>query len=246
VADFLTNISTMVSIAKAGGCQVVLVNFGLWYTQAQAGVRGQNSINYDQGARYRSAVLRLAAEQGCKLVDLPEILGPIWASYVNGATYSPNLNGQGDPVVFDNIHPSTMANRLIGRRIAEAIMGALIPKRDGMSLPNIPLAAVSNGWAVSLEAPFASIDAAGMVTFNGVVNDPGGATKASGTVILTLPAFLVPDRPMRRRCVCQVASENGYLQVDPANGQVSVFGITSSTFVDLGCLGWGLDKRFTL
>jgi hypothetical protein len=241
VASFLSNVTSMVNFCQAAGVYIVLCDFGLWYTQGQAGTRGQASSNYEKGALYRSAVRRLAAERGIKLVDIPTLLGPVLANYVNSAL-SPNMASAGDPVVYDNIHPTTIANRLVARAIAAAVAGIYFPANKGMQLPNVALNATSNGWAVTTQAPYLSVSSDGIVKLDGLVNDPGGATHTDGTTILTIPTAFAPQRTMRFRAFAQNTAEYAGVNVD-ATGAVKIYGLAASTYVALDGLCWPLDNR---
>lgn len=237
---FISNVQTMINLCKTAGLPVVLVKFGLWYTQTQAPGRGQPSVQYQWGAAYRSAVARLAAENGVKLVDLPEVLGPIVSYYVNPNLHL-NMVDKGDSVVWDNIHPTTAANRLIARTIAKAIMGVITFKVT-KDVPDMPVISATNNWLINNDDTRATIT----VTHDGQVSCYGRIWRSTGvfvdgTVIAKLPSNIAPLATVEST----VASD----QTSPvrvtikANGDIAVYGATTTlNYLSLGGIGWRMKR----
>lgn len=235
---YLSNITAMLGLCT--GKIVVFLDFGLWYGQAQAGARGQAATNYDGGAQYRSALLRLCAENGVKLVDIPSIEGPIVANYVNNAL-SPDMTTAGDTTVYDNIHPTTTLNRQVAQSITKAILGVIFQPVT-FCKPSTALTDVQNGWDISIQAPFYQVSESGVVTIDGIVNDPGGATHTDGTTILILPQNIWPSRNKRFRAVTQATADYGLIFVSTA-GEVQIFGVATATYVSLDALVWDINNE---
>lgn len=124
IGSFDSDLRAMLTQCASANCKVVLGMPSLWYTQSQAGVRGQASSNYGRAAPYRQRVRRIAADFGAtvRCIDEATLHGPALAHYVN-ASLSPSLIGAGDPVLYDNIHHTTRANERIGYEYARAIAG---------------------------------------------------------------------------------------------------------------------------
>jgi hypothetical protein len=235
---FLSNITAMKAYVVGNGCSVSFSIFDLWYTQGQAGAgEGQASANYQLAAPYREVIRRYCADNGIKLLDETLLSGPVVANYVN-ASLSPNLVGQGDPWQFDNIHQTSLANRIRGQAIAYAILGTRFPKRT-LELASQGLTP-QNGWTATIEQPTLQISANGTVWLSGVINDTGGATHTDGTVIATLPAYVRRSRVLRFRVVSQNAAENGFINLDLSTGEMSIYGFPTSTYVDLSAIQFPL------
>lgn len=241
VDTFRSNLTAMVNAVQAAGKTAVLVNFDLWYTQGQAGTgHGQASLNYQAGAPYRSALLRVAAEKGVRVVDAPSLDGPILAHFVTSGL-GLDLTAAGDPTLSDNIHPTTMLTRLRAREIAKAIAGALLPAPGVLALHNVELAG-ANGWATSLQRVFAQVNASGEVTLGGLFNDPGGATRTNGTVVTTLPLNLRPLWTVRAKAWTDTA-DNIYVNIDSSTGQVTVYGLSTAGYFGIDGITYALDDR---
>lgn len=245
LASFISDLNGMVTQAQNAGCLVVLGVPSLWYTQGQAGAgKGQASTNYDRGAPYRSAVLLVAAQKGCRVVDNTRWDGPILAHYVNGSL-GLDLTGAGDPVVYDNIHPTTEANKRRALAYAKAAAAFYANKRGTLYIPPHSMGATANGWATAIQAPRATVSDDGQVKIYGVVNDPGGATRTNGTTIFQLPPYLYPKDTLRVPCVSAVASEDVYVNVT-TGGAVQVYGATSSAWVDISGISFSIEDREVL
>lgn len=237
LSTFKANIQDIYDILNTNGVFVTFSIFDLWYTQGQAGSRGQASTNYEQSAPYRSFLRRFCADNGIRLVDETLLSGPVLANFVNDAL-SPDLTETCDPWVFDNIHHSSLAGRVRGQAIARAILGNLMTE-PSLELGNQTLTP-QNGWVATIQTPVVNITADGSVRLEGVINDTGGATHTDGTVIATLPRYLWRNQTLRFRCQAQNLTELGFLNVDLNNGEISINGFATSTYIDLACVQFTL------
>ncbi|MBT2028922.1 GDSL-type esterase/lipase family protein [Enterobacter roggenkampii] len=237
---FKSNLSAMVNICVTAGKPVILCKFGLWYTQTQAGTgKGQPSANYDKAFRYRNIVARVAAETGAKLLDFTEVEGPIAAYYVNSGLYV-NMVGKGDSFVHDNIHPTTMATKVIARSVARSIMGLLsISRKRKASGMRTPIA-MSN-WSINSGDRPVRVDVSegGVVSLSGIIFKSTGAVTA-GTQIAQLPRSIAPQYEMQFSVYSDTAGVS--LQVLPT-GAVKIYGATTSTnFVGVSGLTWVIKQ----
>lgn len=234
---YKANLNAMLDICQASQKPVVLVKFGLWYTQSQAGQRGQASANYEKGAQYRAIATRVAAERSVKLVDLTEIEGPIVSYYVNQDA-AINMVGAGDSVVHDNIHPTSLATKLIGRAIAKAVMGILSP-RTSYRLNSALIATAGNGWSINnTDRPiFCDISDSGVLTIGGVIFRGTGVT-TDGTVIFTIPGSMAPKGEITVNTSSDQA--NPVKLVIGINGTAKIYGWTSANYLSLGGISWNV------
>lgn len=237
VDQYKSNLSQMLDICQAGGVLVILVKFGLWYSQALRGNgSGQNTGNYQYAARYRSVVARLAAERSVKLVDLSELEGPLVAYYVN-PNLELNLVGRGPGVVSDAIHPDTPTTQLIGRRIAKAVLGGFSVVR-GKAIKGMNAITAVNNWVInpSDRPVFMDVSSDGVVSLAGIVFR-GSASSASGTVIMKVPSNMAPSRYME----FLVGPTSGLRLVVTQIGEMIIYGATSETsYVSVAGLSWVL------
>lgn len=238
--SFKANLSAMVNFCVTAGRPVLLCKFGLWYTQGQAGSGiGQPSGNYQNAFRYRNIVARVAAETGAKLLDLTEIEGPIAAYYVNSGLYV-NMVGKGDSFVHDNIHPTTMATKVIARAVARSVMGLLsISRKRKASGMRTPIA--MNNWSINSGDRPVRVDVSegGVVSLSGIIFKSTGAVTA-GTQIAQLPRNIAPQYEMQFSVYSDTAGVS--LQVLPT-GAVKIYGATISTnFVGVSGLTWVIKQ----
>lgn len=235
VATFTANLTNMIDTVQAAGKYLIVCNFDLWYTQALAGGIGQNATNYDAGAQYRAALLQLCGEKGVKVVDHTAYSGPVLAHYVNAALGT-DLTTAGDSYMGDNIHQTSQANRLRALHVARAFCGLLM-SRPSLAQPPIALTNVKNGWTISLQSIYATIDEAGTVTFDGLLS---AGTKTNGTVVMTLPQHLWPSRN-KRFLVYTNAAEVVSVAIDKATGDISIYGASAMTYFSFDSLTWNLQ-----
>lgn len=228
LSTFKSNIVAMADLAKQAGRTVSFGIFPLWYTQGQAGSRGQASSNYEAGAPYRSAIRRLCADSGYRLLDLTRMTGPVLAQYINPAL-QPQLVATGDPVLFDNIHFTALFTRILGEEMARLWLGTLFEK------PTLYLGpqevSYATGFGPGAQQPVYSISESGFAGLRGLVAPTTGPT-TDGTVIFRLPPHARPDRTLNG-VPARGSTGMGWLNVDQS-GEVSIFGLSGSTFIDIG------------
>lgn len=238
--DFTTytsNLNAMLDICVNAGKPVVIAKFGLWYTQTQAGARGQLSANAEKAARYRGIVARVAAQRSVKLIDLTEIEGPIVAYYVNTAA-TINMVGAGDPAVHDNIHPTSVLTRLIGRRMAEAIMGS-ITTRNTFEVNSALIATANSGWVINANdnPVYADISHDGVLTLSGTVFRSSGTT-TDATVIFILPKSMSPKANIN---IIVYSDQAATLKlIIGTDGTAKIYGWTSANSLAIPGISWNV------
>lgn len=211
-----SNISSILSAIQQQGRVPVMVLPYMWYGQAQAVAgRGQNSTNYDQGARLRAKISRLCAETGAILVDPTRELPEPKPEYVTTQT-------QHDPLVRDNIHESALGYKLYAWAIARAIashMAAAPAFQDAFC--SIPSDWLENGWTAGSDGGIWQSEQ-GVTSIQGNV---GTGVKTSGTVVLNLPRWARP--PVQQTFA--VSTDNGYADVVVhTNGDITLGNIPAS------------------
>lgn len=237
VSTLSSNVSQMIDILQAAGSKIVIGLPPLWYTRAQAGTRGQNSLRYEQGTAYRIALLKLCANRGVPLLDsLPEY-GPIVANFVKAGS-SPNLIGL-DPMVYDNLHPGSFMARIMGANYAGMLLGQML-KMGTNETPwaDTPAAwPVQNSWALDPtdRAQFRiAPDGARRIRAN--YSTGVGAVLTNGTTVQQFGALMWPKRSVP----FEAWTSNGtrVLMVMGIDGQLRVYGAagigSTQVFVDSG------------
>lgn len=123
---FAADLASMIDVCIAEKKKTIIGIPDLFYTQGQAGSRGQASINYDRHKGIRAKAMSVAASKGVYFLDKAQNLGPILAQYVNASLPS-NFTALGlDPILYDNIHPTTYGRMLLGREYAKAVMAVVM------------------------------------------------------------------------------------------------------------------------
>lgn len=251
LASFIADVTAMIEQAQAAGCKVVLGIPSLWYTRTEAGSRGQASVNYGRGAAYRSALFLLGAQKGCRVVDNTRFDGPVLGNYVNSAS-AVDLTNAGDPVLYDNIHPTTETNKRRALGYGRAILGFYANKRGNLYLPLHAMAGVtSNNWNAGTggDTPSATISDDGRVQLSGTVTAGGAAVRTDNTIVYTLPAYLRPPATVRRVAVVQAPADVGniWLNCNTA-GEITIQGgaASTSTWIDLSCITFSVENREVL
>ncbi|WP_404286450.1 SGNH/GDSL hydrolase family protein [Microvirga sp. RSM25] len=216
----VSNVSTIINIAKAGGCKVLLVIPPLFIPRALGLPTGQDPANSEKLAAHRAALLKLAGTQGVPVVDLNQVLGRQSSAHLD--------------LWFDNIHHSSFAKRLIGLAIARGIAGSLIlPMTRRMPENALPADRLMNGWTV---APGASVSVDGWCHLSGPLV---AGTKTEGTQVYTLPASLRP-KTTKRFLVFADASKSTLLQIQ-ANGAMTVHQLDpTATYISLDGISYEL------
>lgn len=246
-SSFLTNLQNVLTYCNTAGATLV---FGIppeFYTQAQAGSRGQAASNYERGNYIRGAILRFCADNGLRCVDSGQVLGPLLANYVNSAL-TPYWGGDpaNDPMLYDNIHPTPVMERLLGIAYAKAVAGAVMSAGNNITPFSLRLAPTTlrasvmrNSWAMTTEPVNWQCDEAGAVTFSGVFDKSTGVLTDS-TQIAQLPRALWPEAPVRAICATSALTKPCVLFVSTA-GAVTIYGADAAvTFVYADGLRWNI------
>lgn len=123
---FASDLSSMIDTCINAGKKVIIGLPDLFYTQGQAGARGQNSVNYDKQKGIRAKCMSVATSKGVYFLDKAQSLGPILAQYVSPSITDSYVPLGLDPILYDNIHPTTYGRMILGREYAKAIMAVLM------------------------------------------------------------------------------------------------------------------------
>jgi lysophospholipase L1-like esterase len=223
------NISGAISrVNSAGRVPVVVIPY-MWYGQAQAiAGRGQASLNYDQGARYRARIARLCAELGAVMVDPTRELPEPKPGYVTSDTFN-------DPLVRDNIHQSALGNKLYAWAIARAIASyhsQLFGYKDYSC--GIPADWMRNGWTRGGSTAVLITDS-GRVSIQG--NFAAGTTTVN-TVIMNLPRWARPAVAMTFPCSCNGTGNLVLIKVDTTGDVSLITSPASMTIPDLNTISF--------
>lgn len=222
------NIEAMIDMAVGAGNRVHLVVPDLWYGQAEAGGWGENTNNYAGGARTRTAIQRLAAERGCRIVNAPQLLGAVLGSQIT----DPDIS---DPRLRDSIHPTSFTYRLIGMEIARSVLAAAAPIMT-RSVADRPIpAAWQNGWAAGSDTPSYRVSEDGVLSMSGFVT---AGTKVEGTTLLKLPRSLWPRQTAR----VPAWGGTGWaaLEISAGDGSVKGYNLATVTYLALDAIRYVL------
>jgi len=235
-ATFVATLTSILSYCNSHGGTLVLGVPPLYYTQTQVGNgSGQATTNYEQGAYIRSAVIKFCADNNIRCVDLTQVLGPILANYRNSGL-SPYWGADvaNDPMVFDNIHPSPVMERLIARAFAKVVAGLIqtagLRVKPGslyQAPSNFSDLVLKNSWVFTTERGRWMCDDAGNMECAGII-DKGTGSLTNGTIIMRLPRNLIPRDRKRVQCSTDVVTAPCYLDVSATTGDVSIQGVNAS------------------
>jgi len=131
---FAADLATMIDVCLTAKKRVIIGLPDLFYTQGQAGARGQGAVNYDLQKGIRAKAMTTAANKGVYFIDKAQILGSILAQYVNPSLSDSYVPLGLDPIVYDNIHPTTYGRMILGREYGKAILAVIMEKTDKVSL----------------------------------------------------------------------------------------------------------------
>lgn len=221
----LTNIGAMIDLCVANGVPVGRVHVvvpDLWYDQAEAGGFGEDTSAYDTGERTRMAILKLGSDRGCKVVNLPQVLGPVLGSQIT----SPDIS---DPRLRDNIHPTSFAYRVIGMEIAKSVLNAAAPAMV-RAVPDraIPVA-FSGGWSATADVPGYRLSEEGELNLFGSIVSVGAANPS---IAFTLPRNLWP-KTTGRWMLWNAAGGAVVVEISSGDGTVKVVGSAAANTIAL-------------
>lgn len=223
LANFKTTVTNILNYITSNGRKPVIIIPYMWYTRTQSGGIGQNSTNYEKGAKYRIALERLAIQYGSIVVKTTDDLPSPRLSYL--------LNNNEVKYLRDNIHQDNIGYKLYAQAIAKSILDDLI------GIPNACETALiadcfKNG-TTSSELKVVE-DKGGFITINGTLFITG---VTNHTIILSLPRYARPKRNFNVPVHCLISggsSMNGiaYLLFE-TNGNVKLELIPAGTGIIL-------------
>lgn len=226
VATLYANTKEAVRLAKEANAHVVIDVFPLWYTQGQAGPRGQASLNYASATPYRMALLKVAAEEGVPVVDGLSEYGLLIANMVN-PLLKPDLT-KFDPVIADNIHGNPTLAKLQGHAHAKTILA----QRNVVSHNRVDWRAIPAVWTMQNSYTVADGSQAKYR-----VNDCGdveftckykiGSSRENGTVVQYFGRLLTPKNDLQFH-VSTEKFESGYAVLG-TDGVLKIYGLAAST-----------------
>ncbi|MGL4168953.1 GDSL-type esterase/lipase family protein [Morganella morganii] len=231
------NVKQMMLTANSLGIPCVVSLPTQFYTRDQSvtltGIAGygQPSVNYELGALYRAILARTVAvrnaEAGQPLNALNtgslDDLGPIVAEYL--------LTNQ-DPVVMDNIHPTTYGRILLGLSNARAIASHMFGRRNDPVINHWMHGAWgANNWSVtSLVRAAVTSYQDGKIALTGTIANIGAGITADGTTVCNLPLSISPLRKMSFSVTKLDAIGNpigqGNIVID-TNGTIKIYGFST-------------------
>lgn len=215
-ASFLAAYTAILVLMKSQGRSITLVIFPTWYTQAQSGGGGGATQNPGKGGDMRAAIGRFAADNGFNLVDLTHVTGPVDAAFLT-STFT-------DPMVRDNLHPTTYLYKLVGYESAKAIAETACP----VAVPDTPWTLLhSSVYPATFTGTLAFRFIDGDIELRGDVTAP--AAFADGTNAFNIPEFLVPSATRRANIFGASASTSGFVALSTT---AIVKGVSTSTTVN--------------
>lgn len=229
---YLANMEYMINKAVNSGHKVVVACPSMFYGQAQSGGGGQDTHRADQGKYHRAGIRRMCADKGVKFIETNQIIGPVFSDFIT----DPALRSK-DSTVGDNIHPTPNTNYLMARAFYNALRGVYSPATS-MNMRPKPMqgtAGASVTPGTGSDTPTWSRDSDGNIYLSGILNWTGGSAPANGTVFYTLQPSARPTKSLR--LVGQYDGGICRIIVD-TSGDISVFGMTSGTWVALDTLAF--------
>lgn len=229
---FQANIEAMIGIADANSCGILFLLPQIFYSKTEGGGTGSTTTNSEKHALYREYINMVVAEKRatgsrCSVLDTDRILGPILYGY---KSYP---DKEMEPVIVDNIHISAYSRHQLGVAAARKLMGLYAVRQSGEGgRVSIPDGWKQNGWAGG-----ASFNVCNRVVL--MSGELSGGTATDATVILKLPEGL---RPAASVTLPITAGGSGVGRVIVAvNGDVSLYGVPTATFLNLGNIQFRLD-----
>lgn len=231
------NVKQMMLTANNLGIPCIVSLPTQFYTRDQSvtltGVAGygQPSANYERGALYRAilantvAVCNKEVNQPLNALNTGSLddLGPIVAEYL--------LTNQ-DPVVMDNIHPTTYGRILLGLSNARAIASHMFGRRNDPIINHwMPGTWGANNWSVTqlVHAAVTSYPD-GKIALTGTISNIGTGITADGTTVCNLPLSISPVRKMAFSVTKLDASGlpigQGNIVID-TNGTIKIYGFST-------------------
>lgn len=233
VASFIANVALMLDRLNGAGIPCVVGVPTQFYSRALGAAstafdnQGQNTTNYEKGAPYRGRLIYEVASRNPAMNRLCfgtlEDLGPVLSDWL--------VANEGlDSIVYDNIHPTSHARRLMGYAMARSVAGLLAPLVQ-RSYPRTRFQAswLLNGWADTGGAPSIEITESGSCFHNGLIDKDAGSL-ADGTEIFALPPYLWPTLPIQVPALVTGAGLNAVARIlISADGRAAIYGAPPGT-----------------
>ncbi|GDX04195.1 SGNH/GDSL hydrolase family protein [Buttiauxella sp. A111] len=192
---------------------------------------GQPAVNYELGALYRAILASTVAVRNTELVQplnalntgSLDDLGPIVAEYL--------LTNQ-DPMVMDNIHPTTYGRILLGLSNVRAIASHMFGRRKDPIINHwMPATWGANNWSVtSLVRASVTSYPDGKISLTGNIANLGTGVTADGTTVCNIPVSIAPLRKMAFSVTKLDASGNpigqGNVVID-TTGTIKIYGFST-------------------
>lgn len=196
LATSMSNVEAIIDHVQGLNIRVTLVLPQDFYPKALTDNTGVITFNEAFQPMYRQAIHRIAADRGCQVVDLTQVLKPVYAYEANPPVAAPWFEGSYLTGLRDNIHNGQLQYRKIAWSVARAMLGAWPRKRQGFDLAAMPSVLFDNSWtsAAGNDAALWQVSEDGILTITGSAV-PG--TKTDLTVIARLP-FNVSPRAVRQ------------------------------------------------
>lgn len=242
IANFKSQLDAFFTQVQGAYLNVTLVVAPNYYSQALAqayGGQGQNTGNYEKGSRYRAQMIRKAADKystgaNIGIVDSMRVLGPTFARYLNWNALLQFV----DPNVFDNIHITRRARRILAQAITRKVLGLERPYiRRGRSEAVIPASWYSAGWGPlggDYNNARYSVGEDGRRYLHGVVSL--SSSHVDGGSIMTLPRFMRPNTGLY---LTGAKGWNAVAQlIVGANGTLLTGGVVSGNYISLDGCSW--------
>lgn len=219
----ISDLETMLDTVNSAGRKAVVCIPPLWLNADQT-PDGFATANAEKGAPLRTAYRNMAANKNALIVDMQELTGQILSTLMT----APDIS---DGRLRDRIHPRPFLYRLFGQMIARVI-AADICRKATRALPEItvPPDWFANGWTGTSDTPWLSVNSDGLVQFRGVLD---AGTKTDGTIIMNVPLAFAPKNSGYHRFLSYKSSGGICLLQIGANGELSVYGLGSDTYLTL-------------
>lgn len=167
--------------------------------------------------------------------DLDADVGPVVSYYVNTSA-AIDMVGQGDPVVFDNIHMTTKVNDIIAIAVSKAVFGIMSPDMFVGYRTEGGNAIALNGWLINTSDNPLKISASsdGSVALTGRVFKSTGAT-TDGTSFAKVAQILAPRVAMEAWVEGDISRCRVFIDVD---GIIKVYDLGANNYVSFSGLSW--------
>ncbi len=183
LTSFKNTITNIINFVTSNGRKLIFIIPYMWYTKSQSGGIGQESSNYDIGAKYRMALERLALKNNCIIVDINKKLpqpDPRLLSLTNV-----------DPLLRDNIHQTALGYKLYASAFCDAFVNDHNCYSDSFKDNSISKTLVS-GTVTNSDDLVINVNKNGIVNINGIITLT--TPTANGITLFKLPRWARPTK----------------------------------------------------